>query len=319
MNTSLAREVLDTIKEFDRIIIFRHFRPDGDAVGSTRGLQRILQLSFPEKEIVLQNCDFSDYMSFFGEEEALRDDEFYADALGIVVDTATTARISNQKFSLCKRLIKIDHHIPKENYGDICFVEEERSSACEIIANFYATFKDELKINKEAATYIYAGMVTDSGRFRYDSTTGKTHRLAAALLDVGFSTADIYRGLYSDNFDNVRLRARFVLKIKFTDAGVAYIYTTKEEVNELGVDTFTISRGMVGTMSEIKGVDIWANFTETEEGILCELRSSLYNINTVAVKYGGGGHEKASGATLKDYSEVEKMLADLDRIIKENK
>ena len=114
MNITAARQVLDTIKEYDRIIIFRHFRPDGDAVGSTKGLKRILQLSFPEKEIVLQNCDFSDYLSFLGGEEALKDDEFYADALGIVIDTATAERISNKKFSLCKKLIKIDHHIDVE-------------------------------------------------------------------------------------------------------------------------------------------------------------------------------------------------------------
>ena len=161
MNMTLAKQVLDTIKAYDRIIIFRHFRPDGDAVGSTRGLQRILQLSFPEKEVVLQNCDSSDYMSFLGDEEPLRDDAFYADALGIVVDTATTARISNQKFSLCKKLIKIDHHIPVEDYGDINWVIEEKSSSCEMVAQFYHTFRQELKINKDAATYISAVVHVD--------------------------------------------------------------------------------------------------------------------------------------------------------------
>ena len=117
MNINAARLVLDTIKEYNKIIIFRHFRPDGDAVGSTKGLQRILQISFPNKQIVLQNCDFSDYLSFLGGEEPLYDDEFYKDALGIVIDTATKARISNQRFSLCEKLIKIDHHIPIESYG----------------------------------------------------------------------------------------------------------------------------------------------------------------------------------------------------------
>ena len=106
MTSTFAREVLDTIKQYDKIIIFRHFRPDGDAVGSTKGLQRILKLTFPEKEIILQNCDFSDYMSFLGDEEPIMDDEYYADALGIVLDTATTKRISNQKYALCKTLIK---------------------------------------------------------------------------------------------------------------------------------------------------------------------------------------------------------------------
>ena len=162
-------------------------------------------------------------------------------------------------------------------------------------------------------------MVTDSGRFRYDSTTSKTHTLAAHLMRENFSTTDVYRGLYSDNFESIKLRASFVMKIQFTAAGTAYIYTTKDEVEALGVDTFTISRGMVGTMSEIKGVDIWVNFTETEEGVLCELRSSLYNINPIAVKYGGGGHEKASGATVPSREVAMAMLADLDKILEDNK
>ena len=90
-----------------------------------------------------------------------------------------------------------------------------------------------------------------------------------------------------------------------------------ESFAELDADIFTISRGMVGTMSDLKGIDIWANFTETDEGILCELRSSRYNINPIAVKYGGGGHAKASGATLKSEMEVFKMLLDLEALIED--
>ena len=83
-------------------------------------------------------------------------------------------------------------------------------------------------------------------------------------------------------------------------------------------DTFTVSRGMVGLMADIRGVDIWANFTETENGVLCELRSSTMNINPIAVKYGGGGHAKASGATLANREEAMAMLADLDAMMEEN-
>ena len=93
---------------------------------------------------------------------------------------------------------------------------------------------------------------------------------------------------------------------------MAYIYTTKEEVEELGMDLFTISRGMVNTMADMKDVNIWCNFTETDEGILCELRSNLYNINPIAVKYGGGGHAKASGAKVPDRETVMAMLEDLN-------
>ena len=116
----------------------------------------------------------------------------------------------------------------------------------------------------------------------------------------------------------MKLRAQFVLKVSFTEKNVAYIYTTADEARSYGVDTFTISRGMVGVMGEIRGVDIWVNFTETEGGVLCELRSGRYNINPIAVKYGGGGHEKASGATVPDRETALRMLADLDQIMEVN-
>ena len=115
MNYEIKKAILDKIKEYDRIIIFRHKRPDGDATGSTKGLQRILKLTYPEKEILLQNTDFSEYLAFLGGEDAPLADEEYKSALGIVIDTGTKERISNQKFSLCKELIKIDHHINR--YG----------------------------------------------------------------------------------------------------------------------------------------------------------------------------------------------------------
>ena len=99
--------ILDKIKEYKRIIIFRHFRPDGDAVGSTKGLAAILRLTYPEKEIYLQNADFSDYLAFLGKEDEPLPDEAYQESLGIVLDTATAKRISNQKYKLCRNLCDV--------------------------------------------------------------------------------------------------------------------------------------------------------------------------------------------------------------------
>ena len=168
-----------------------------------------------------------------------------------------------------------------------------------------------------AAKALYTGMTTDSGRFRYDSTSSRTFALASYLTEQEFDITEIYRELYSDDYERMKLRAEFVLKIKFTDKKVGYIYTTAEEALATGADTFTISRGMVGTMADIRGVDIWVNFTETESGVLAELRSSKYNINPIATKYGGGGHAKASGATLESREQAMQMLADLDAMIEE--
>ena len=145
--------------------------------------------------------------------------------------------------------------------------------------------------------------MTDSGRFRYDSTNARTFTLASALIEQGFDTNDIYSNLYADDFDMIKLRAKYVLKIRFTEHNTAYIITTKEELEQTPADEFTVSRGMVGVMSDI--------------GVLCELRSKKYNVNPVAVKYGGGGHAKASGATVADIETAMLMLKDLDELNKE--
>jgi phosphoesterase RecJ-like protein len=137
-------------------------------------------------------------------------------------------------------------------------------------------------------------------------------------MERKFDTADIFRNLYADELPNIQLRARFTLKINMATPKVAYIYTEKDEVTSLNADIFTISRGMVNTMGEIKGIENWVNFTETDEGVLCEIRSNKHNINPIAVKYGGGGHQKASGATLKNREEAMNLLADLTALTEEN-
>ena len=318
-NVNMARQVLDTIKKYDKIIIFRHFRPDGDCVGSSKGLHRILQLTFPEKEIILQNCDFSDYLSFLGGEPEIKDDDFYSDALGIVVDTATTKRISNQKYQLCKYIIKIDHHIPVEDYGDINWVEENRCSACELITSFYDALKDELKIDTEAATYLYAGLVTDSGRFRFRSVSGDTMRLAGLLLDQGVDTDHLYANLYMKDFAEFKFHGYVLNHIKITENGVAYIYIDSAAMEKYGL-SFEQASACVSYMDSIKNSLIWVAFIDTGSGdIRVRLRSRFVTINDLAMRYEGGGHDCAAGATVHSKKQMKELLLEADALLAEYK
>jgi phosphoesterase RecJ-like protein len=209
----------------------------------------------------------------------------------------------------------MDHHIFVEQIADVEVTDTSYESCCGLITAF--AVECGLKLTPLAAQNLYTGMVTDSGRFRYDSTSAQTFRMASVLLEQDFDINEIYRNLYADNYESRKLKALFTLKIRFTPMNVAYIFTSADELAELNVETFTISRGMVGTMADMKGVDIWVNFTETDQGVLCELRSSKYNINPIAVKYGGGGHAKASGACVANKEIAMQMLADLDALTKE--
>lgn len=308
----MFEQLIEAIKKYDRIIIHRHSNPDGDALGSQIGLKNIIKENFPDKEVYAVG-DSSVRFGFM--EDSKTDDipdEYYNGALAIVLDTSATALISDARYANAELTACVDHHIFCEKFTDIEIRNTTYESCCGLIAEF--AIECSLKLNSLAAKSLYTGMVTDSGRFRYDSTNSNTFRLASFLMEQKFDTNDIYANLYADDFSYIRLRAQFVLKINFTEKNVAYIYTTKDELASYNVDTFSISRGMVSTMSDIRGVDVWVNFTETDAGVLCEIRSSKYNINPIAVKYGGGGHAKASGATLKNRDEAMSMLADLNAI-----
>ena len=305
--------VLQTIKDYNKIIIHRHNRPDGDAMGSQLGLKYLILENFPEKTVYAVG-DEPGYFGFMegAQMDSVADSE-YTGALAIILDSASTHLISDSRYTLAEKTVRIDHHIFCEKIADIEVVDTSFESCCGMIAEL--AYESGLKLNPLSAKSIYTGMVTDSGRFRYDGTTARTFRLASFLMEQQFDTNELFRNLYADDFSAKQLKAKFILKIQFSPKNVAYIYTTAEEFTELNTDTFTVSRAMVNTMADIRGVDIWVNFTETEKGVLCELRSSKYNINPIAVKYGGGGHQKASGATVADRETAMAMLADLDAMI----
>ena len=305
----MFEKVIEKIKQYDTVIIHRHKNPDGDAYGCQIGLKNLIIDNYPEKKVYAVGDSSRRFAFMEGSVMDEVSDETYAGALAFVLDTSASALISDERYKTAADTVRIDHHIFCENICGVEVTDTSYESCCGLITELAA--EAGWKIGTLAAKSLYTGMVTDSGRFRYDSTSSNTHRLASILMQTKFDTSDIYSNLYADDFEFIRLRASFVLKINLTDAGVAYIYTTKEEADSYGVDTFTISRGMVNTMGEIKGINTWVNFTESDEGVLVEIRSSKHNINPIAVKYGGGGHAKASGATVKNKDEAMRMLEDL--------
>jgi phosphoesterase RecJ-like protein len=279
-----------------------------------------LRLTYPEKEIYLLNSDYSDYLEFLGGEDDPIADELYADALALVLDTGSENRISNKKYTLCKEIAKIDHHIDHQPYGDYCWIEEDASSTCEMIAKFYHTFRDELKINKEAATYIYTGMVTDSGRFRFREVDGDTMRYAGMLLDHGVETDKLYANLYIKDFHELKFQSYVYNKMKMTENGVAYIFVDKAMQKKFALTSEQAS-ACVSFMESIRGSLIWTAFIENVEKkeIRVRMRSRFVTISDIAERYRGGGHACAAGATLYSKKEIKNILAETDAKLKDYK
>ena len=309
----MFESILKLIEKYPRIIIHRHKNPDGDALGSQIGLKNIINDSYPDKE-VLAVGDMTARYAFMVSDGDIDEipDSAYEGALAIILDTSAKSLISDERYTAAAATARFDHHIFVEKIADEEVTDTSYESCCGLIAAF--AMECGLTVSEKAAKALYTGMITDSGRFRYDSTSAQTFKIASFLMERKFDTSDIYRNLYSDERFFIQLRAKFILKIQTTEHRVAYIYTPFDEAKSYGTDYFTISRGMVNVMGEIKGIDSWVNFTETEDGVLCEIRSSVHNINPIAVKYGGGGHQKASGATLKDRNEAMQLLDDLCKL-----
>ena len=321
MNFEVKKTILNKIKEYPRIILFRHIRPDGDCMGATKGMKAIIQATWPEKEVYHIHQDTTEYLAFMGPEDAPVDENFYKDALGIVLDTASEARISNKNYILCKELIKIDHHIPLENYGDYMWVEEERSSCCEMVVDFYETFRDQMVLTSEAATYLYTGMVTDSGRFRYSGVSGATMRAAGTLLDAGVNTDLLFARLYLEAFEYLKFKAHLYDKMQITENGVVYLIIDKAMQEQFNL-TLEQASACIGTLDSIRGCICWAIIIETGDEnnpYRIRLRSRFVHINTIAEKYHGGGHACAAGASAYSLEEIQNLIRDADAHVKEYK
>lgn len=311
----MYEQALQLIEQYDTIIIHRHTNPDGDAIGSQVGLKHAITCTYPSKHVYVVGDDVGRFNFVPDCTPDNVPDDLYTNALAIVLDTSATHLISDNRYTTAKDTLRFDHHIFCEKICNVEHTDTNYESCCGLVTDFIR--KCNFKLDDVGATALYLGMVTDSGRFRYDSTTSQTFDNASYLMGYNIDTNKLFGELYSDDFDKIKLRAEFILKVCFTERHTAYIFTDKKQLKNYakrGISEFTVSRGMVGVMSDVKGVDVWVNFTETSKGILCEIRSSKYNINTIAVKFGGGGHAKASGATLRNRKEVKRMLADLDQL-----
>jgi len=321
MHEDVKRQILERIRAYDTVMLFRHTRMDGDCVGASKGLKGLIQATWPDKTVLLIDGQESEFLAFAGPDDADAADAVYQKALGIVVDTATHDRISNPKFDLCKELIKIDHHIPVDQYGHINWVEEERSSACEMIADFYRTFREELTITPEAATHIYMGMVTDSGRFRFEGVNGETLRLAGLMLDQGVDIERLYANLYLQDFDALRFKAYVYQHMHRTENGVAWIYVDAEMQRLFGL-SFEGAANVISYLETIRGCLCWLAFIDCPdpaEGIRVRVRSRFVPTVPLSERYHGGGHAMASGATAYSPEEMQRLIDDADALVKKYK
>ncbi len=315
-NKTITDAILAQIQKHDRIVLCRHENPDGDAMGSSLALARIIRLTWPDKDVRVVNTGIvPDSLSFLEPEDTC-DVSFYEGALVIALDCAVLNRMANKDYARGDFFIKIDHHPNVEPFGDLCWVEPHRGATSEMIADLAATYADVLKMDAEAALELYVGIVTDTGRFQF-GTTPETMRICADLLAYGFDTSRMFANLYLEDYEYKLFCAQTTAQIQRTEAGVAWLYITQETQEKYHL-THEQAGNTVLLLNDIKGSMIRIVFIDNGDGTTrVRLRSRFIVINTMAEKYHGGGHAFASGATVHNAAEMQALLHDADKLQRE--
>jgi len=311
----MINEIFNVFNAYDTIIIHRHERPDLDAIGSQMGLKLSLQKHFPHKHIYAVGD--TNTMSYRAVMDTISDD-LYKGALVVITDVSVSHMVSDKRYTLAKEVIIIDHHTnaPTVENVSIAYIDSSFNSACEMIIHMFKSIN--LDLNEPSASFLYGGMVTDSGRFLYLKSPERTFELASYVSRFNPNIQDLYEYLYTEDLEKRMIKNKFQ-DFELTPHNVAYRMNAYALIQSTGLDFQAVSRGMVNIMSGIKEIRIWGSFSEDENGkYVAELRSRHIDIVDIAKHFGGGGHNNACGATLEKKDDIKRMLDMLDERAKQS-
>ncbi len=297
------------IERHETITIFSHVYPDGDAIGSIIGLRELIKTSYPHKQAFGLGSNVQPFISLLGNLDEVND-EVIKQSAAIIVDVANADRVEDQRYQLAKESFKIDHHIYVETFTDEELVLTNKIATAEIIGEFM--MKEKLRTNKLGATALALGIITDSGRFRYDLTSSNTFSVMARLTKIGAVLNAINAELSKRSLADFKKRGHFLSNYELYE-NVIYITVNNEKLKELDILPSDGS-SYVNTYSNLDDYPLWATFFEEEDGrIFVELRSKNYNVQKVATRFGGGGHLKASGCRLANKAQIADVLHELTK------
>ena len=287
----MYREILEKIREYDSITIFRHQRPDGDAMFSALALHRFLSDNFPQKKIKVAGKDIYNIIS----RNDRISDHFIINSLAIILDTSILNRIDDERASLASYMIKIDHHPSDDNYGDINQVEVRASACAEILARMFLSraFKD-LILSPETCRYLYCGLISDTINFRTTNVTSETMSIASKLIAKGdLDVSKLVEYVIDTDLDSFRKSTKIRTMTQIRDK-FAYVILKESDLKKMNMSLME-AKNNIDELGRIKEINIWALAIENEKKYDCSVRSKRgYVINSICKEYGGGGHVNAA-------------------------
>ncbi|QKX36919.1 bifunctional oligoribonuclease/PAP phosphatase NrnA [Metamycoplasma hominis] len=310
---AIFKKIEERIKAHKNIVIYHHIRPDGDCLGSQFGMKNLIKVNFPDKTVytIGDSKGIYSFLEFKMDKLPLKKLD---DSLAIIVDANFKERLECREYldnNCFDEVIRIDHHPNDDDLGaSLRWVEPEAPAAAQQVTEI--AYELGWKLNKEAATYLYLGIYTDSVKLSTNTTTAKTMLLVSWLWDNGSQKDLIHTELSKRTLFDININTYISQNMKIANDVVSFYFPLSEQI-KLGIkDPLKANRPFV--LGSIDNTKAWVFFTEEKPGqIRCEFRSNGCNVRNVAIKWGGGGHIRASGAQISDPNLIPMIIKDLEQ------
>ena len=292
------------LEEEDNFLLLSHVLPDGDSVGSTLAMAEVLKSMGKNYKILFRDPVPKIYRFLLASNNVYNLETIKNNILPnfIVLDCSEFNRLGEEMNFLlghAKKVVNIDHHISNDNFGDIQIVKNNAAATCEVLYQIFNSLN--LKLNVNAVKALYTGIVTDTGGFRYESTSRETFLAAADLIELGVDLGEIRENIYENKeWPSILILQKALNNLKASEDGLlAWLHVTAEEMADADASG-EHCEGIVNIPLSITGVKMGFFFREMPDGkIKVGLRARRgYDVNKVAAFFGGGGHAQAAGCTL---------------------
>ena len=314
------KEIIKLIKKYNKIAVFRHIKPDFDALGTQLGLATWIKDNFKDKDV---KCFGDNHVTLtprlFPESDKVNDSWFNDPFLAIIVDVGSKSRVADPRFEKAEKIITIDHHPKTDDIADVDVTDTETAAASELVVALLLAQGKKYVLSQEAAENFYIALVGDSGRFSYSSTSELTFAVASNLVRTGFKVNDIIQRMFVKQIEDLEIQSYVLTHYTISPKGVAY-YVLDNAIQEKLHITTERGKENVNIFSNIEGIHIWCSITEDPNpNDYCwriSIRSKEKPINGVATEFGGGGHAQASGAKIDTLDDLPRFIQALDDLFK---
>lgn len=328
MKTSDILELKELLQSTKTIVIVPHRNPDGDAIGSTLGLYHYFNM-LGHRAIIIAPNDYPKFLKWMpGEESILKFDEDISNCKELIMECDLLFTLDFNALHRTGQLmadtmensnaikVMIDHHQQPDDYATYQYSDVNMSSTCEMVFNFISFLGDESKIDSNIATCLYTGIMTDTGSFRFPSTTIKTHEVISKLMAKGADNSTIHNNVFDTNsYGKLQLLGRALQNLKvIPELRTAYITLTQEEL-----DSFKYKKGdtegFVNYGLSLEGIIFAAIFIENKQENIIKISfrsKGDFSVNEFARTYfNGGGHTNAAGGRSSESLEltIEKFIS----------